>query len=70
MKQTFVWFAVSVMLVFTLAWGAVQVSPTPLLSSCLTKEDVALHMERSRSGISLTCTEQIRLRNLRERTAQ
>ena len=36
----------------------------PLSAQCLTQADVLAHLERSRQGISLTCNEQIRQRNL------
>lgn len=37
---------------------------------CMSQQDISWYQERSRSGVSLTCTEEIMLRNQREKVAQ
>jgi len=64
MKTILVGVATVTTLVATLAWAAVH--PSAERSACLTEADVASHLARSRSGISLTCTDEIRAQNLRE----
>ncbi|MGH1360872.1 MAG: hypothetical protein ACRBC3_19100 [Burkholderiaceae bacterium] len=51
------------LLVVSVAWGASLLANQSSLADCLTQEDVVRHHNESRSGISLTCNETIRLRN-------
>lgn len=69
MKQVLIWLSVSMMVV-TLAWAASSIRPEPAYRACLTADDVLYYQNNSREGISLTCNETIRQRNISRRTAQ
>ena len=62
MNKILIGTAAAMALVATLAWAGVH--PSEGTAECLTKADVAYHFERSFSGISLTCNDEIRVRNL------
>lgn len=37
---------------------------------CLSQEDILWYQDRSRNGVSLTCTPEIRMQNLRRQVSQ
>ena len=62
MNKILIGIAAASALVATLAWAGVH--PSDGTGECLTRADVQHHFERSFSGISLTCNDEIRARNL------
>ena len=47
------------LLLISLAWGGSRLLPPGESSQCQTRHDLERHLDRSRNGISLTCTEAI-----------
>lgn len=62
MKTLLAGFGAS-LLIISIAWGSSIIQSAAPTEACLTQADVVRHQDRSRTGISLTCTPAIAQQN-------